>query len=47
MNSLGNNTAEKWDIKLEVLWQVVEITHGPEVNQAVGRLLTVLNRHAS
>lgn len=42
-NSLGNNTAEEWDIKSQVLWQAVETTHGSEVNQAVGRLLTVLN----
>jgi len=47
MNSPGDNTAEERDIKPEILWQGVETTHGSEVNQAVGGLLTVLNRHAS
>lgn len=46
-NSLGDNTAEQWDIKPEVLRQAVETTHGSEVNQTIGGLLTVLNRHAS
>lgn len=45
--SLGENTAEERDVKPEVLWQGVEAAHGSEVNQAVGGLLTVLNRNAS
>lgn len=47
MNSLGENAAEERDVKPQVLRQRVEAAHGSEVNQAVGRLLAVLNWNAS
>lgn len=44
MDSLGDDVAEERDMKLDVLRQRVEAAKSSEVNQAVGRLLTVLNR---
>lgn len=45
--SLGNDTTEERNIQPEVLWQCVQTAQGSKVNQAIGGLLTVLNRNAS
>lgn len=47
VHSLGKNAAEERDVQPEVLRQGVETAHASEVNQAVGGLLTVLNRNPS
>ena len=47
MDWLGDDPAEERDVEPELLRQRVEAAHSSEVNQAVGGLLTELDRYAS